>query len=146
MRTFAWGVVVIVVLLAAGHFPVRTASVVRELPLSQRGSGPEWEAWQAPKPKRVVHKRSIAATLRCIRHFESRGRYNAVSATGRYRGAAQWSQRTWDYTIRRYWPERVDLLGADPAQVAPADQDEMTVRLLRAEGIRHWPTPARRCA
>lgn len=136
MRTFAWGVVVIVILLAAGHYPVRTASIHLPLPLDQRGSGPEWEVWQVPKAKRVVRKHTIDATLRCIRHFESRGRYAAVNASGRHRGAYQFDLPTW---------RSVGGVG-DPVEASIAEQDLRAALLLRRRGLQPWPTPARRCA
>lgn len=139
MRTFAWGVVVIVVLLAAGHYPVRAASIQLPLPLDQRGSGPEWEVWQVPKVpkvKPVVRKRGIGATLRCIRHFESRGRYDAVNASGRHRGAYQFDLPTW---------RSVGGVG-DPVEASIAEQDLRAALLLRRRGLQPWPTPARRCA
>lgn len=139
MRTLAWGVVVIVVLLAAGPYPVRTASVQSSalpLPSNQRGPEPAWGVWQVPKAKPVVRRRGFEAMLGCIRHFESRGRYGAVSATGRFRGAYQFDLPTW---------RSVGGVG-DPAEASVAEQDLRAALLLRRRGLQPWPTPARRCA
>lgn len=88
-------------------------------------------------------------TLACIRQWESGGGvpgggdYEAVSPSGTYRGAHQWSQSTWDGVARRHRP---DLVGVDPAGASPADQDEMAGHLLDERGLAPWPTPEKRCA
>jgi resuscitation-promoting factor RpfB len=76
-----------------------------------------------------------------LRHCESRGNYGAVSATGRYRGAYQFSQATWNGTAARHYPH---LQGVDPARAAPFDQDRMTRALWATGGPRHWPVCSRR--
>jgi hypothetical protein len=75
-------------------------------------------------------------TLACIREWESRGNYRAVSRSGRYRGAYQFDRRTWESNGGT----------GDPAEAAPAEQDQVASVLLERRGLSPWPTPARRCA
>lgn len=74
------------------------------------------------------------AHLLDIRACESGGDYGAVSPSGRYRGAYQFDQRTWD----GYGP-----VGVDPAAAAPDVQDAAAVALYRARGAQPWPTCGR---
>jgi hypothetical protein len=74
--------------------------------------------------------------LVCTRRIESGGRYDAVSSSGRYRGAYQFDRGTWNSTAQR--AGRPDLVGVDPATVAPADQDEMALNLYSARGAQPW--------
>jgi hypothetical protein len=68
--------------------------------------------------------------LLAIRACESTDRYDAVSASGRYRGAYQFDQRTWD---------TVGPVGVDPAAADPAVQDAAAVALWEARGVQPWP-------
>jgi hypothetical protein len=76
--------------------------------------------------------------LACTRHHESdtSGGYHAVSASGTYRGAYQFSRSTWDNTARR--AGRPDLVGVDPANAAPADQDYLAWSLYTWQGATPW--------
>ncbi len=64
-----------------------------------------------------------------LRQCESGGNYRAVSASGRYRGAYQFDQRTWN--------------GAggtgDPAQAPAWEQDQRAQLLFAQRGARAWP-------
>jgi hypothetical protein len=60
---------------------------------------------------------------------ESGGDYTVVSSTGRYRGAYQFDQRTW---------ESVGGTG-DPAAAPPAEQDARARLLYQQRGARAWP-------
>jgi hypothetical protein len=72
------------------------------------------------------------AQLAKIRWCESRGNYQAVSSSGRYRGAYQFDQRTWESVGGR----------GDPAAAPPAEQDARALQLLRTRGPRAWPNCA----
>jgi len=72
-------------------------------------------------------------TLARIRHCESRGNYSVVSASGRYRGAYQFDQATWN---------GVGGTG-DPAAASPDEQDYRALLLLRQRGTRPWPNCGR---
>jgi hypothetical protein len=76
--------------------------------------------------------------LVCTRRHESdtSGGYRAVSASGTYRGAYQFSRSTWDNTARR--AGRSDLVGVDPAAASPADQDFLALMLYRWQGASPW--------
>ena len=76
-----------------------------------------------------------------LRACESGGRYNAVSSTGAYRGAYQFSRQTWNAVAGRHYPH---LRGADPAAAAPADQDRMARALWATAGRGQWPVCGRR--
>ena len=76
------------------------------------GVGPSAEAW--------AH----------LRACESGGNYRSVSGSGRYRGAYQFDQQTW---------ENLGGIG-DPATAPPADQDLAAAVLLSIRGARAWPS------
>ena len=71
-----------------------------------------------------------------LRRCESGGNYSIVSANGRYRGAYQFSQATWDSVARSADPS---LVGVDPAAAPPAAQDAMAYALYRMSGASPWP-------
>ncbi len=76
--------------------------------------------------------------LACTRAHESdtAGGYGAVSGSGTYRGAYQFSQSTWNNTARH--AGRPDLVGVDPALAAPWDQDFLALDLYRWQGSAPW--------
>lgn len=85
------------------------------------------------------HTRSGAAAgggWAALRNCESGGNYGAVSGSGRYRGAYQFSRTTWDSVAARHYPH---LVGVDPAAAAPADQDAMAQALYEMAGAGQWP-------
>ena len=67
--------------------------------------------------------------LASIRACESSGNYGAVSANGRYRGAYQFDQRTWQSGGG----------AGDPAAASPAEQDSRAARLQSQRGSNPWP-------
>lgn len=71
-----------------------------------------------------------------LRACESGGNYRAVSASGRYRGAYQFDQRTWDSVASRH---HAVLVGNDPATAHPAQQDLMARALWSERGSQPWP-------
>lgn len=77
-----------------------------------------------------------AAQWEVLRQCESSGNYSIVSANGRYRGAYQFSQATWDWVAGM---DRPGLVGVDPAAATPADQDAMALALWSRQGWRPWP-------
>jgi len=76
--------------------------------------------------------------LACTRGHESSGAggYQAVSAGGTYRGAYQFDRSTWNSAAAL--AGRPDLIGADPAVVAPADQDLVAMALFHTRGAQPW--------
>ena len=81
-------------------------------------SGPTPEQWEA------------------LRQCESGGRYDALSPGGRYRGAYQFSQSTWDWVAS--WANS-SLVGVDPAAASVADQDAQAQALFDRQGAGPWP-------
>lgn len=71
-----------------------------------------------------------------LRACESGGRYDAVSPSGRYRGAYQFSQATWDWVAS--WAQPA-LVGVDPAAASVPDQDTMALALYGRQGSSPWP-------
>ena len=70
----------------------------------------------------------VGADLAGVRRCESGGNYSAVSASGKYRGAYQFDQRTW---------ESVGGSG-DPAAASPGEQDSRAQRLRSQRGSSPW--------
>ncbi len=68
-----------------------------------------------------------------LRNCESSGNYQAVSASGLYRGAYQFDVRTW---------QSVGGSG-DPADAPPAEQDMRAETLYRSRGRSPWPVCGR---
>jgi hypothetical protein len=71
-----------------------------------------------------------------LRACESNDNYQSVSSNGRYRGAYQFSQSTWDGVAQRHFPW---LEGQDPAGAEPWWQDAMAKALWSESGARPWP-------
>lgn len=99
---------------------------------SPGGSGPS--AGDPPVPASLPDPpRSLLA---CIRWWESRNNYRAISRGGRYRNAYQFD-----------WPTWLSVGGSgDPALATPAEQDYRAGLLVGLRGLAPWPTPARMCA
>lgn len=68
--------------------------------------------------------------LQRLRQCESSDNYQAVSASGKYRGAYQFDRRTW---------ASVGGAGSDPAAATPAEQDAAVRRLYAQRGRSPWP-------
>jgi hypothetical protein len=75
-----------------------------------------------------------------LRRCEASGSYSAVSRSGKYRGAYQFDQTTWNDVARRHHPH---LVGRDPAQASRGDQDTMARTLYRMRGAQPWPVCGR---
>ena len=71
-----------------------------------------------------------------LRNCESLDNYQAISPSGTYRGAYQFSQEAWDWLAAIHFPF---LEGLDPAQVDPAWQDVMAYTLFAMRGGDQWP-------
>jgi hypothetical protein len=75
-----------------------------------------------------------------LRDCESGGDYSIASSSGRYRGAYQFVQSTWDSVAERNDPA---LVGVDPAAASAAEQDAMASALYREAGSGPWPVCGR---
>ena len=71
-----------------------------------------------------------------LRQCESTGYYRAYNSSGPYYGAYQFNQPTWDGVAGRHYPR---LVGVDPRDAAPADQDRMAYALYGERGWQPWP-------
>jgi hypothetical protein len=96
--------------------------------------------WEANKSDRFASAISDTGLAR-LRACESGGDYRAVSSSGAYRGAYQFSRGTWNSVAGKYYPQ---LRGVDPAAAAPADQDHMARALWATGGPRNWPVCSKR--
>ena len=76
------------------------------------------------------------AVLARLRNCESHGNYAVVSKSGKYRGAYQFSQSTWNSTAKNFLPSYV---GVDPAKAPPHIQDAMARVLWKHSGPSPWP-------
>ena len=72
-----------------------------------------------------------------LRSCEAGGVYEAVSSTGKYRGAYQFDQSTWDGVASRHAPW---LVGRHPAGAEPYWQDLLARALYSERGGGPWPT------
>jgi hypothetical protein len=75
--------------------------------------------------------------LACVRQRESGGDYTVYNSGGSgAAGAYQFLPGTWDSTAASIG--RGDLVGVDPAQASPADQDAMAAALYAQQGAAPW--------
>ncbi len=87
-------------------------------------------ATSTPAPRQVAAtSQSGGGNLASIRQCESGGDYGAVSSSGKYRGAYQFDQQTW---------ESVGGSG-DPAAASAAEQDQRASALAQQRGSSPWP-------
>jgi hypothetical protein len=88
----------------------------------------------------AANRRSSSAwngdVLSCIKHRESRGDYGVVNSSSGAAGAYQFMPGTWDNNARD--AGRPDLVGVNPANASPADQDAMARHLLATQGLGPW--------
>lgn len=113
-----------------------------QITLPEQGNGdcPPIAAVQvtAPSVSRQAPRRAVAprraqahagGNLSSVRRCESGGDYGAVSSSGKYRGAYQFDQQTW---------ESVGGSG-DPAAASPSEQDNRANALQQQRGASPWP-------
>ena len=77
-----------------------------------------------------------AAQWDALRRCESTHNYAAISPSGLYRGAYQFSQQTWDWVAGIHYPF---LVGIDPALAPNGWQDVMAYTLYAMRGWDQWP-------
>ena len=71
-----------------------------------------------------------------FRECQTGSDYTAVSPSSTNFGAYQFRVATWDELAARRYPE---LVGINPAEATPADQDRMGYALWEEHGISRWP-------
>jgi hypothetical protein len=88
------------------------------------------QSWQGSSP-------SGGDFLACVRNRESGGDYGVYNSGGSgAAGAYQFMPGTWNSTAASVG--RSDLVGVDPAQASPADQDAMAAALYAQQGASPW--------
>lgn len=91
----------------------------------------------APPPTPVVNGGGGGGFLDCVRNRESRGNYSIHNAGGSgASGAYQFMPGTWNSIAQS--SGRSDLVGVDPAQASPGDQDAMARALYAQQGADPW--------
>jgi hypothetical protein len=97
----------------------------------------------APAPARASYTGSSSGTnwgggfLDCVRNRESGGDYGVYNSGGSgAAGAYQFMPGTWNGIASSVG--RTDLVGVDPAQASPADQDAMAAALYAQQGGAPW--------
>ncbi len=83
----------------------------------------------------------LNAFLQCVIQAESSGNYQAISPTGQYMGAFQFSQPTWNEAAQLAGLPA--LIGVPPYDASPADQDLLAIALYNADGQQPWYDPCR---
>lgn len=76
------------------------------------------------------------AQLAKLRNKENGGKYYGTNPSGKYMGAYQFDQRTWNSVAATFRPW---LVGVAPNVASPADQDAMARQLFAQRGTKPWP-------
>jgi hypothetical protein len=106
--------------------------------LASRSASQAVEA-EAPRPvsSYVSSDSDPGGFLSCVRQRESGGNYGIYNSGGSgAAGAYQFLPGTWNSIAAS--SGRSDLVGVDPAQAAPADQDAMAQALYAQQGSAPW--------
>ena len=130
---------------------VLTATTIGAICLVGTACSPDDVASLAGNPMVSTVQAQLASTrspgspsddsLARLRNCESHGIYTAISRSGRYRGAYQFSQQTWDNTAASVMPA---FVGVDPAVTPDFIQDGMARTLWMQAGSGSWPVCGRR--
>jgi hypothetical protein len=78
----------------------------------------------------------FACFKQCTLQIESHGNYGAVSPGGKYRGAWQFDQPTWNGAVSR--AGHPEYAGQDPTSAPPAVQDAAAHQLYQERGNQPW--------
>lgn len=108
-------------------------------PARSRGAPPS-----APTPAPPAATGALPALnpfLSCVIQAESGGNYQAISPTGQYMGAFQFSQPTWNVAARL--AGLPTLVGVPPYRASPRDQCLLAIALYNADGEQPWYDPCR---
>lgn len=115
-----------------GHAFVAHTSSLNPAPIVQKPPEPvvitTYVRASVPKQTAKATKPSGACSLDYIKSKESGGNYQAVSKSGKYRGAYQFDQRTWESNGGT----------GDPAAASPAEQDRIAAATYARRGSQPW--------
>jgi hypothetical protein len=117
----------------------KAAEAARKAEAEQKAAAARRNTLPPPVPTTAAAPREgdpTADQWAALRQCEASGNYAAVSSGGRFRGAYQFDQATWDLIARQSFPH---LVGVDPAKASPADQDAVALALYRIRGTSPWP-------
>ena len=114
------------------------AQVVGEYIASLQAAEAQAAAAAAPRASTTVYSSSYPGDfLACVRQRESGGNYGIYNSGGSgAAGAYQFMPGTWNSIAASVG--RGDLVGLDPAQASPADQDAMAQALYAQQGAGPW--------
>jgi septal ring factor EnvC (AmiA/AmiB activator) len=124
---------------SASHAPSTTqaqAQAQEQAPAPTAAPAPAPTPTRAPAPSGNSTDPALNPFLQCVVQHESGGNYGAVSPSGTYMGAFQFSQPTWDEAAQA--AGRPDLVGVPPNLASKADQDTMAVTLYSLDGQQPW--------
>lgn len=93
----------------------------------------------SPKPQVAPQQGNTNGFLGCVKNRESKGQYTAVNRSSGAGGAYQFLPNTWNNTAKH--AGRADLVGKNPSQVSPRDQDAMAQHLYQWQGRGPWNGP-----
>jgi len=97
-------------------------------------------AFEAERARAAQAHRSSSAysgnILECIKHRESDGHYDIINRSSGAAGAYQFMPGTWNNNAAS--AGRPDLVGVNPADASPADQDAMAQHLMATQGLGPW--------
>ena len=105
---------------------IQATTTARQAPVGARASRPAGSGCSG----------NFACFKDCTLQIESHGNYGAVSPGGKYRGAWQFDQSTWNGAVARAgYPE---WSGQDPAQAPSGVQDAAANQLYLERGNQPW--------
>jgi hypothetical protein len=116
---------------------MKRALLILSLLVTVFAAGCDWDTLPDPGAAGHVSDDSLARLRAC----ESGGDYGAVSGSGAYRGAYQFSRGTWNAVAKEWAPW---LVGVDPAAASPVEQDNMASALFAEQGRNPWPNCGKR--
>lgn len=86
----------------------------------------------------TTHASARELNWAALRRCESGGNYRSVSRSGKYRGAYQFDQRTWN-DVASGAAQRRDLINRRPNEATTHEQDYFAQLLYRSRGRKPWP-------
>ncbi len=116
---------------------VEDDAVVANTTTAPAAEAPQAVEPEAAAPESPASSAPTAEQWAALRQCEASGNYSIVSSNGRYHGAYQFYQPTWDGLAAQLG--RNDLIGVAPSQAAPADQDALALLLWQQRGNQPWP-------